>query len=50
MKKIFSKLIVYAGFGTFYFVMSKFIGFEETVIVCFATIIGEQAFNQRKDE
>ena len=50
MKEIFNKLIAYAVFGIFYFVMSKFIGFEETVIVCFATIIGEHALNQRKDE
>jgi len=49
MKEMFSKLIVYAGFGVFYFLLSKFIGFEETVFVCFATIIG-QKLNQNKDE
>jgi len=49
MKEMFSKVIVIVGFGLFYFLLSKFIGFEETVIVCFASIIG-QKLNQNKDE
>ena len=48
MKEIFTKGIVYAGFGIFYFLISKFIGFEETVFLCFATIIGEQTLNQKQ--
>ena len=50
MKGIFNKVIAYAVFGIFYFVMSKFIGFEETVILCFATIIGEHALTPKRDE
>ena len=48
MKEIFNKLIVYAVFCSFYFMISKFIGFEDTVIICFATIIGEHALNQKQ--
>lgn len=50
MNPLFKRVIVYAGLGLFYFLLSKFIGFEEIVIVCFATIIGEQTLNQNKDE
>ena len=48
MKEMFSKVIVIVGFGLFYFLLSKFIGFEETVIVCFATIIVEQASKSKQ--
>ena len=50
MNPLSKRVIVYSVLGIFYFLLSKFIGFEETVIVCFASIIGEQTLNQNKDD
>lgn len=48
-----NRAIYYIGFYLIYSVAYEFIGFENTVILCMGTIIGEQAYvaaNKKKND
>jgi hypothetical protein len=55
MKEIInSRLTYYVLFALSYIIFSKFLGFEDTVLMCMGFIIGEQVhlqyLNQNKDD
>ena len=41
-----SRIIYYVGFGLSYVVISKLVGFENTILICMGIIIGEQSYLQ----
>jgi hypothetical protein len=43
-----SRVAHYVGFGIWYGIFYRIIGFELTTILCLSTIIGEQVFLQKK--
>ncbi len=45
-----SRVVYYVGFALSYVVISKLIGFEDTVFVCMGVIIGEQTYLQYLNE
>jgi hypothetical protein len=56
MKEIINirRLTYYVLFALMYIIFSKFLGFEDTVLMCMGFIMGEQVYsqylNQNKDE
>ena len=41
-----SRVVYYVGFALSYVICSKFIGFEDTALICMGVIIGEQTYLQ----
>ena len=56
MKEIINirRLTYYVLFALMYIIFSKFLGFEDTVLMCMGFIMGEQVYsqylNQNKDD